>query len=274
MFAKLLFLAVIVICAQGKKRYRCKTEVPSFFDQTNATQKIVGGKKVPSMIPWQVSIRQITLVGEFHYCGGTILDEKTILSAAHCQIKKGDKILAGHVDLNVGKSIFVERVLKNPYKPYNATLVNNDVVVLKLSEALTMGDNVQPACLPMRGYDPPEGSTCYASGWGVRKYEGQNPPKDLRYVGIPLVTLQSCNTSYMGFITENMLCAGHENGGVDACQGDSGGPLVCISNEKPIIAGISSFGIGCGEAEYPGVYARVTSFMRWIRAQMEFMKEA
>ena len=168
--AKLFFMVTVIVgIIQAKRKYRCDTEVPNFLSESDTTQKIVGGQRVPSMIPWQVSLRFRTNVGEIHYCGGTILDEKTILTAAHCATKIGEYVLAGHIGLN-GKSIFIEKVLKNPYKPYNEVTLNNDIMILKLSKALTMGDNVKPACLPSMTYEPPDGSICYTSGWGVRKF--------------------------------------------------------------------------------------------------------
>ena len=167
-FTKLFLLTVIFVSTQGK-RYRCDTEVPYFLSESNITQKIVGGQKVPAMIPWQVSLRFRSQYGEIHYCGGTILDEKTILTAASCNTIVGETVLAGHVGLN-GKSIFIERVLKSPYKLWNPDTYNNNILILKLSKALTMDDNVKPACLPRKTYEPPEGSICYISGWGTRKY--------------------------------------------------------------------------------------------------------
>mgnify|MGYP002044541325 CR=1 FL=1 len=127
----------------------------------STTSRIFGGEDAPRPIPWQVYKEA--------GCGGTILDEKTILTAAHCATKVGETVLAGHVGLK-GKSIFIERVLKSPYKPWNPDTFNNDILILKLSKALTMDDNVKPACLPRKTYEPPEGSICYTSGWGVRKF--------------------------------------------------------------------------------------------------------
>lgn len=275
--AKLFLLGIVLCTTQAKeKRYRCNTKVPYFFNDhqsKSAQQRIVGGEKAPSMIPWQVSLKFLhpSYGSMFHYCGGTILDEKTILTAAHCKVWKGDKVLAGQTGTN-GKTIEVIGVVKNPYNPFNETSLNNDVLILKLAQSLEFSDKIQPACLPKRKFFPPNGTICYASGWGTKKYGGSQGPMVLQYAAIPLISNQDCSIKYTNVtgITENMICAGRE--GVDSCQGDSGGPLVCIDQDKPIITGIVSFGVGCGWGEFPGVYARVTSFMRWIKAQMEYKR--
>ena len=71
---------------------------------------------------------------------------------------------------------------------------------------------------------------------------------------------------YTAKINKRMICAASE--GKDACQGDSGGPLICNSNGNPVLVGVVSWGQGCGEQQYPGVYTRVTPILDWIQEKM------
>ena len=95
-------------------------------------------------------------------------------------------------------------------------------------------------------------------------------PDTCQYVQVPAVTNAACNSAYSGIneITDSMICAGYPEGGKDSCQGDSGGPFVCNNNGKATIAGVVSWGYKCAEPGYPGVYARVTHVLNWIKAQM------
>ena len=96
-------------------------------------------------------------------------------------------------------------------------------------------------------------------------------PTDLQWVAVPTVTNQQCGNSYNG-ITDSMICAGFPEGGKDSCQGDSGGPFICEDNEKAVLTGVVSFGIGCALPDYPGVYARVTAVLDWVKANMVGVK--
>ena len=89
-------------------------------------------------------------------------------------------------------------------------------------------------------------------------------PDALQYVEVPIITNTSCNSKYSGGITDNMICAGFEQGGADSCQGDSGGPLAVSENGRLAQTGVVSFGIGCASAQYPGVYTRVSRYQSWI----------
>ena len=98
---------------------------------------------------------------------------------------------------------------------------------------------------------------------------GGSAPNNLQYVRVPAITNDQCNSAYGGGITSSMLCAGYPNvGGKDACQGDSGGPFVCNDNGNAVIAGVVSWGIGCAHPNYPGVYARVTTVLDWVKNNM------
>ena len=98
---------------------------------------------------------------------------------------------------------------------------------------------------------------------------GGSATDNLMYVRVPAITNTQCNTAYGGSITDSMICAGYlGEGGKDACQGDSGGPFVCNDGGKAIIAGVVSWGYGCAEANYPGVYARNTMVLDWIKSNM------
>lgn len=224
-----------------------------------STDRIVGGQDAAAPIPWQVSVRQCQS-GGCHFCGGTILDATTVMSAAHCfsngQSMSGYYVMAGAVNRNdnSGQTIEIANGVWNAQMPYQGN--NNDFIILKLSQPLQFNDNVQPACLPSADYAPElTGKTCVVSGWGTLQSGANSLPTMLQWVDVPLVTNAQCSNSYGG-ITTSMICAGLPEGGKDSCQGDSGGPLVCEENGQAVLTGVVSFGIGCALPDYPGVYAR------------------
>ena len=101
------------------------------------------------------------------------------------------------------------------------------------------------------------------------KYSGGMAPNDLQWVAVPTVTYDQCSEPYNNGITDSMICAGLPEGEKDSCQGDSGGPFVCRNDDnKAVLTGVVSFGIGCALPDYPGVYARVTAVLDWVKASM------
>jgi trypsin len=236
-------------------------DMPSFMKNGD---RIVGGQDAPSPIPWQI-------IKEYG-CGGTILDSTTILSAAHCYYEIGEWIRAGSLKrYSGGQDRKIAQIIENTESPYNPSTYENDFVIFKLDSPLDFDNDVQPACLPPSTAYLDLTSTeeqCFTSGWGTLVQWGSSPDT-CNYVQVPAVTNADCNSAYGGGITESMICAGYiGEGGKDACQGDSGGPFVCNKNGKAIIAGVVSWGYGCGEPEYPGVYARTTHVLNWIKAQL------
>ena len=101
------------------------------------------------------------------------------------------------------------------------------------------------------------------------KFIGGSTSINLQYVRVPAISDSECKSAYGGSITDAMFCAGYPGiGGKDACQGDSGGPFVCNDNGNAVIAGVVSWGAGCALPDYPGVYARVTTALDWIKNNM------
>ena len=143
--------------------------------RTSGLERIIQGKKAPKPIPWQAHMRVGNPKGTYSFfCGGTILDAKTILTAAHCYYQNPTAsnyfIAAGatHVTDASAQVAYVESITLHP--SYNHQTVNNDIAILKLKTALTFNSKVQPACLPAASLTP--SGIAVASGWGL---VGQEP---------------------------------------------------------------------------------------------------
>jgi secreted trypsin-like serine protease len=109
------------------------------------------------------------------------------------------------------------------------------------------------------------------TGWGTRSEGAPDYPDELYEVQVPIVDQSTCEFVYGSIgddITGNMLCAGLPQGGKDSCYGDSGGPLIVPDGSGGFkLAGIVSWGEGCAQPGFPGVYTRVANFVEWVALQ-------
>merc|ERR1712025_1233737 len=245
---------------------------------TTGLERIVNGQKAPSPIPWQAHMRQGSSSGFSFFCGGTILDAKTILTAAHCYHGKDLTatnyfIAAGATNVQDGsaQTAFVESIAL--HEDYNPSNTNNDIAILKLKTSLTFNDKVRPACLPAATLTP--SGIAAASGWGLIGQEPDQGTLDLMYVTKPVILGTQCTRPNFLWaasqITAQMICAGDADGGESTCRGDSGGPLVIAgANDAATIIGTTSFGpsAGCGTKGLPAVYAYTIPFLDWITPKM------
>ncbi|KAK1797992.1 hypothetical protein P4O66_000748 [Electrophorus voltai] len=148
---------------------------------------------------------------------------------------------------------------------YNSDTNDNDMALLQLSSTVTFTPYVTPICLAASGSTFFNGTLSWVTGWGNIGYEVSLPsPGYLQEVQVPIIGNRQCFCLYGGGITGNMICAGALPGGKDSCQGDSGGPIILKQGSIWIQAGIVSFGNGCAQANYPGVYTRVSQYQNWI----------
>lgn len=238
------------------------------------TSRIIGGQ--PSELgewPWQVSL----FFKGSHVCGGVLISEKFLLTAAHC-IDSDDesslvvsnwKVYVGVESLNnLPAPHKVKRIILN--ENYDSFTNDQDIALFRLEEPMEFSENNRPACLPTHNQEWSDGTECFTSGFGTTDPGSKEVSPVLMDVSVNIIDTNVCNSrkSYRGSVTKNMLCAGHLDGGRDSCQGDSGGPLVCQKDGIWTLAGITSWGDGCGEKNKPGVYTRVTSFLPWIYSKM------
>ena len=147
---------------------------------------------------------------------------------------------------------------------YNSWTTDNDIALLQTATKLTLGQtNAQAIKLPAQDSDP--SGDVVVSGWGYLKEGGGTLPAALQIVTVPVVDRATYNKPYSNRITNNMFCAGLlDVGGKDACQGDSGGPVV---DSNGLLVGAVSWGRGCAQKGYPGVYTRVGVYIKWIADQ-------
>jgi secreted trypsin-like serine protease len=226
--------------------------------------------------PWQVSIGAAGRnPWDGHFCGGALVETRWVVTAAHCVIDASGRpmepgrllILAGSNDLRAGGTrLAVDAIVIHP--DFRPATFDSDIALLHLDR-----DAVCARCAPVQPV-PPAGEPMVAgpgmeatvTGWGVTRIGAAAGPAELQQARVPIVDHAACTADYGGdIVTPRMICAGV--GGRDSCRGDSGGPLVVPDNEGTgfLLAGLVSFGEGCADAAFPGVYTRASSFRGWVR---------
>ncbi|ODM96165.1 Trypsin-1, partial [Orchesella cincta] len=240
------------------------------------TGKIVGGDAVGTCndFPHQVSVQRKSLMtgGFSHFCGGSVLDSRTIATAGHCvngRSTTGISVVVGTHKLDSAGRDGIRRNVEKfiVHDQYSSRDVDYDIAIIKLEREIDLANEcVTPVSLPQQNQTFSPGTETFATGWGTTS-EGGSTSNTLRVVGVPIVSDEDCKDSYgEDDITNRMICAGIKEGGKDSCQGDSGGPLVSKNN---MLVGITSWGYGCARPQFYGVYTRVAFFADWIRMNLE-----
>ncbi|MFD8216325.1 S1 family peptidase [Streptomyces sp. NPDC059697] len=228
-----------------------------------APQPIVGGTTTTTTAyPFMM---QITDASQNQFCGGTLVAANKVVTAAHCMVGETTssvRVVGGRTYLN-GTNGTVSKVSKIWINPdYTDATNGDDVAVLTLSTSMSYTPASYVASTDTGVYAT--GATARIIGWGTTSESGSSS-NQLRTATVPIVSNSSCAGSYgSDFVASDMVCAGYTNGGTDTCQGDSGGPLLIGG----VLAGITSWGNGCAEAGYPGVYTRLTTFSSLVKTQI------
>lgn len=226
---------------------------------------IVGGTTAAlGEFPYIVSLSQ----GGSHFCGGVLIDSRTVVTAGHCtegQRASSVKVRAGTITwASGGTQVGVSSLTLHPsYTVDSQGVPDNDIGVWHLSTPIATSSTIGYATLPAQGSDPSAGTTLTVAGWGTTSENSNSLPSALRKVSVPVVARSTCNSEYSGEISNNMFCAAVAAGGKDSCSGDSGGPIVDPSGT---LVGVVSWGQGCAEKGFPGVYTRLGNYVSFINS--------
>ncbi|XP_074661265.1 trypsin-3-like [Tubulanus polymorphus] len=238
----------------------------SYVDGKGAYRIVGGWNAVKGEWPWMV---QIKFWGEQH-CGGALIDDQWVVTAAHCFMSSTDpsayEIVLGEHDRSKPEGteqvLALEKIVD--HKSFNNPSKSNDIALLKLKTPVKYDHFVQKICLP-EAKDDFTGTVCTVAGWGSMSGYFVTFPDILQEVNVPMKDHKSCTRLVHPFYDTN-VCAGFSYGTQDACGGDSGGPLMCRSpgSKQWKLTGVVSWGDGCALPNKPGVYTKVTEYLKWI----------
>lgn len=254
---------------EADKRPVCPTALPD----NHRSKRIVGGRAAEVLeYPYAVSIRKNLKTRKskpFPFCGGALITEQHVLTAAHCLNRKPVKILSMNIgDYNLATTDDTVNYIRavsafKQHEAYDVPTYRNDIAVIYLNESVPLGENdLETAVLPPLNSDVTPGTVARVVGWGRMRYGG---PKStlLRKVDMPVVNRTTCQRPLKHKIYRPMVCAGGMEGR-DACIGDSGGPMLVQVSNYYVVAGIVSFGKKCALKDVYGVYTRLGLYGPWI----------
>nr|AYV99620.1 venom polypeptide [Dolopus genitalis] len=252
-------------------------------------QRIVGGTDAKEKeFPYSVSIRRTEFEEMFgygnHICGGALIDNQTVITAAHCVFDKFGNFLGqpnsytiavGSIYRSFRETHEVVRTSKKiiVHPEYSMDTMYNDIALIHLNESIPIdGAYVNPVPLATKSF--PEESPCVVSGWGHMKipgFEGKFIAENMQKANVFILSKSDCAKNYTKedyVVWEKQICVGVIGKEIDSCQGDSGGPLVC----NGVLAALVSTGTGCATPGFPGIYTDIPQYLDFIQNAKKSLK--
>ncbi|CAM5096193.1 unnamed protein product [Natator depressus] len=244
--------------------------------------EIIGGKNAkPHSRPYMAYL-DIQRRNKLINCGGFLVAENFVLTAAHCN---GDKITVKLGAHNISKQersqqeIPVCRQILHPQ--YDSETTNNDIMLLQtpppshhptlLAETVKLNKWVKTIPLPRTNKREKPGTKCSVAGWGCTSKQSESAPATtLQEATLKVleddVCLKNPDATYYAYDASTMMCVGDPKKGKASFRGDSGGPLVCGKRAQGIVSW------GSQNSASPGVYTRVSTFISWIKETMRTLE--
>lgn len=251
----------------------------AIFDKVQSVEKIVGGQIVePHSIPFYVAILAVRKSKEVTLCGGSLVKDKTILTAAHC-LKSSEKaiVIVGAHDLTANEST-VQRQFVNSssyliHPEFNFHYARMDVALINLPSSVNFSDAIQPVNLPS-GFlfdESFSGEIGTVSGFG-QTCDACGSSKFLRFTTNRVMGNSDCSEAFNfnAIPSDTQICVSTTESKSGSCRGDSGSPLTILRDGKPLQIGISSFGYKKCEEGRPTVFTRLTrEIISWIKEEIQ-----
>ncbi|XP_076748955.1 trypsin-4-like [Xylocopa sonorina] len=209
--------------------------------------------------PYHVSIEKY----DRHACSGALIHESWVITAASCVFRTDLSVVNVRVRTSTtssgGDQLQVSNIVV--HEDFDKHLLGNDIALIKLKIPVQFGAKLLPIGLPQKeSHQLRDGTNCFVTGW--RQILPGVEETKLSVITVPLVNQKTCNSKMPCHkpLFQKMLCAGNMTYGVETCQDDPGAPLM----EGQTLIGVLSYGLGCKTMIHPGVYTRVSSYLRWI----------
>ncbi|KAK3862885.1 hypothetical protein Pcinc_031282, partial [Petrolisthes cinctipes] len=219
------------------------------------TNRIVGGSNAAfGTHPWQVAIIKESFLSKRIACGGALLNEHWVITAAHCVFSTP----ISNMKVRLGEWNVRKQNEKLPHEDYE----------VRVKRRIVYKEHIIPVCLPAQG-ESFIGQYGTVTGWGRLNHGISSTPEVLQEVDVEVLRNDVCQSWFKQagrreIIHDVFICAGYKDGGKDSCQGDSGSPLTLQHEGRRHLIGLVSWGIGCARPNLPGVYTNIANFSNWI----------